>query len=227
MSYEPRTIAFLSELLYPPMQLRSDVVQGIHNNLFRQPEISYQNFTVAQDGIHLANVPVSPGAVSSVTFLPDRMIVREELRGTTVEDFATRLVNVASLAFRALGVQQTLAQQFVVRSLITPTHWQSATEFMARRVLATNDTAWNDLGRPIQSIGMRLMFPQHDQKREVFNLRVETWHQDPRSLWIENIGSFTTPTQTENLPDLSTYLYSTYKFVTSQVCPFLASFDRH
>ena len=69
MSYDPRTIAFLAEVLYPPIQLSSDSVQSIYNTLYDQSEISYQSFQVAQDGIHLSNLAEAPGAVSMATFL--------------------------------------------------------------------------------------------------------------------------------------------------------------
>ena len=65
MSYDPRSIAFTAELLYPPHQLRADLVQSIHNTLYRQPAIGYQNFQVAPDGIHLTNLPQAPGQISS------------------------------------------------------------------------------------------------------------------------------------------------------------------
>jgi hypothetical protein len=224
MSYEPRTIAYLSELLYPPIQLRTDVVQGIHNALFQQPEVAYQNFQVAQDGIHLTNTAQSPGAVSSVTFLPDRLVLREELRSTTVEEYATRLVNVATVAFQALGVQSSIAQQFVVRTLVTPPGDEGATAYLARHVLSANESGWSRIGRPVQGLGFRVMLPPHEDHKEAFHLRFESWHADPRSVWIENVGSFTQPTAVENLPELSSYLYATYKFLTGRAIPFLASF---
>ena len=104
MSYDPRTIAFAAEILYPPQQLRADLVQSIHNTLYRQPAICYQNFQVAPDGIHLSNLPQAPGQISTASFSWDRLVLREELRGTTVEDFATRVVNVTMAAFQTLGV---------------------------------------------------------------------------------------------------------------------------
>ena len=80
MSYDPRTIAFAAEVLYPPQQLRADLAQAVHNTLYRQPGRGYQNFQVAQDGIHLTNLPQAPGQVSSATFHWDRLVLREELR---------------------------------------------------------------------------------------------------------------------------------------------------
>jgi hypothetical protein len=226
MSYDPRSIAFLAEVLFPPVTLQADRVQQIHNTLFSRREIAYQNFQIAQDGIHLSNIVTSPGSVSVATFLPDRIVVREELRGTTVEDFATRLVNVASLSFQVLGIQQSVAQQFVVRSLVTPRHWETSTQLLAHGMLSHGADALGTFARPVQAIGLRMTFPQSEGQTEMFNLRLETWTQDPRSLWIENTGSFANPTTAENLPALSNHLYSTYKFLTQKACAFLEIFDR-
>lgn len=226
MSYDPRTIAYHGEILFPPIQLRADAVQGVHNSLYRQPAISYQNFQVAADGIHLSNPAQSPGMVSSVSFMPDRLVAREEFRACTVEEFATRLVNVATIAFPALGIGTSLAQQFVVRSLINPKHFRDGREFLAQRLIAAEPEAWQGFGRPVQSLGLRLQLPPAaDNQRESYQVRIESWGQDPRSVWIETIGSFAMPTATENLPVLTNYLYSTYRFMTGPVGEFLARFD--
>jgi hypothetical protein len=226
MSYDPRSIAFLAELLFQPVTLQADRVQQIHNNLFSQRGISYQNFQIAQDGIHLSNMATTPGSVSVVTFLPDRLVLREELRSTTVEDFATRVVNVASLSFQTLGIQSTLAQQFVVRSLVTPRHFGSSTELLAHGMVVNGGETLAAFGRPLQAMGMRMTFPQTQGHGEMFNLRLETWTQDPRSLWIENTGSFASATAADNLPVLSNYLYSTYRFLSQKACAFLEQFDQ-
>ena len=109
MTYDPRTIAFAAEILYPPQQLRADLVQNVHNTLYQRPQLGYQNFQVAPDGIHLSNLAQVPGQVSSASFLFDRLVMREEMRGTTVEDFATRAVNVATLAFQTLNIPTPIA----------------------------------------------------------------------------------------------------------------------
>ncbi|MEM7202347.1 MAG: hypothetical protein AAF628_18900 [Planctomycetota bacterium] len=226
MSYDPRTIAFLAEVIYQPLNLKAEAVQTIHNQLYGQTEISYQNFQVAADGIHLTNVPERPGAVSAVSFTPDRMVVREELRATTVEDFATRLVNVTGLALRTLGVQATIAQQFVVRSLVSPRHAADSREFVLRKVFSAEDSVWSCFERPMQRVGLAFTFPQTEGHDHVFNVRIETWNQDPRSLWIENVGSFTKPIPVDRAPDLSNLLFATYGFATKQVTAFLEQFDK-
>ncbi len=225
MAYDPRTIAFLADIIYPPLELPAEKVQEIHNSLYRQPEFSYQNFQVTTDGIHLTNLADSPGSVSSVTFTPDRISVREELRACTIEDFATRVINIATLSFQTLGISHSIAQQFILRSLVTPRHLKDSRELLAGRMIAATEEAWPEFGRPLQTAGLHFTFPQTDDDVGVFDVRMETWNQDPRSLWIENIGSFTLPLAAENIPDLSNFLYRTYRFITDPVARFIQHFD--
>jgi hypothetical protein len=225
MTYDPRIIAFHAELIYPPIQLRADVVQGIHNSLFRQPTLSYQNFQVAPDGIHLSNMPQTHGQISQAIYHPDRLILREELRGTSVEEFATRVVNVATTSFQALGIGACVAQQFCIRSLINPIHHRDARDFVAKGMFATSASGWQSLTRPLQLLGFRLMFGPTETQREHHQVRIETWPQDPRSLWIEDTSSFPIPLTIAELPQLAAHLYTSYSFLTGPVSDFIASHD--
>ena len=96
---------------------------------------------------------------------------------------------------------------------------------MARKVFSATEDKWSAFQRPMQTVGISFMFPQDGNNNEVFRVRVETWNQDPRSLWIENVGSFTQPVPTERIPDLSNLLHSTYGFVSGPVIDFLSQFD--
>ena len=225
MSYDPRTIAFCAELLHAPQQLRADLAQSVHNTLYQKPAIGYQNFQIAPDGIHLSNLAQAPGQVSSASFAWDRLVLREELRGTTVEDFATRMVNVATTAWQTLGITATIAQQFVVRSLIAPRQFRDGREFLSRRLIAPGADAWQTFGRPLQSLGVRLVLPPPAGSRGTFHVRIETWPQDARSLWIENTGSFAGPITIGDAPQLAELPYETYRYLTGPVCDFLAALD--
>lgn len=226
MSYDPRSIAFVAEILFPPMQLRAEQVQGVHNTLFPKPALGYQSFQVAPDGIHLSNLPQTPGQVSVASFLPDRLVLREELRGVTIEDFATRVVNVAQTAFQMLGIPATLARQMCVRSLVTPRTVRDGRELLAANMLVDGNSSLASFQRPIQGMGLRLLFPPTQTAREAHQVRIETWPHDPRSLWLENTTTWQGPIGVQELPKLADELYGTYRFLTGPVAGFLASYDR-
>lgn len=223
MAYDPRSISFSAEILYPPTPLRADLVQGVHNTLFQKPQLGYQSFQIAPDSVHLTNMPHAPGQISSLSFHSDRLVVREEFRGTTVEDFATRVVNVAGVAMTALAIPMSVAQQFCVRSLINPRH-RDGREFLAQKLLARGD-ALSGFGRPLQGLGLRLAFPPTEQDRALHQVRVESWPQDPRSLWIEVTSTWPGAIAAAQLPQVADQLYATYAFLCGPVADFLSAHD--
>lgn len=224
-NYEPRTIAFGAEVLHPPIQLRTDAAQRVHNELFQRPELAYQNFQIAPDGVHLSNIPAAPGQISTASLLPDRIVFREELRGTTIEDFATRVVNVAGLVFKTLAVPQSVAQQFWVRSLVAPQHERDSRTFVAERMLAGGAESLQAFGRTLHSVGVRMSFASASPSEPALNLRIEPWVQEPRSLWLEVVGQFGAPLPTDRLPELGAGLYTTYQFLTGPALDYVAGFD--
>lgn len=224
MSYDPRTIAYSGEILYPPMQLRADTVQGIHNKLFQDPALSYQSFQVQPDGIHLSNMAQAPGQVSAVTFRPDRMVFHEEFRGNTVEDFAQRVQRTAQVAFESLEIPTSMAQQFVIRSLINPRQVTDSRAFVGERLLNGSHNL-QAFGRPLHSVGLRLMFPQTAEHQDLFQVRIEPWSQDTRSLWVENTSSFTVAVPRDQLAMIESQVMATYRFITGPVCEYLAGYD--
>ena len=200
-------------------------MQTVHNTLYRQPGLGYQNFQVAPDGIHLTNLANAPGQVSSASFTPDRLVLREEMRGVTLEDFAMRAVNVAKAAFETLGITASLAQQFVVRSLIAPRNFRDGREFLSRRLVQPVADTGASFGRPLQSLGVRLVFPPDGEQDQTFQVRIETWPQDPRSIWLENAASYTRPLGIADMPRVADQLTATYRYLTGPVCSFLSRLD--
>ena len=224
-SYEPRTIAFGAEVLHAPIPIRPDAVQRVHNELFQRPELAYQNFQVAADGVHLTNPAITPGQISSASFLPDRVVFREELRSTTIEDFAARVVNAVGIAYQTLSIPQTVGRQFWARTLVAPQHVKDSRTFVAERLLAGGGEALAGFGRPLHSVGLRMSFPSTEPQQPALNLRIEPWVQEPRSLWLELVGQSGTQIPREQLPELSNGLYATYRFLTGPALDYVARFD--
>ena len=57
------------------------------------------------------------------------------------------------------------------------------------RLLGTSAAQWEGFERPLHSVGFRLLFPQTENQKETFTVRVESWHQDPRSVWLDALSS--------------------------------------
>ncbi len=92
-------------------------------------------------------------------------------------------------------------------------------------MLAGSMESWQKLGRPMDSLGVRFTCPQHEEHTELCTVRIETWSQDPRSIWIENVGTFTNPISADDTPELSSHMSATYRFLTGPLCDYIQGFD--
>lgn len=226
MPYDPRTIAFFVELLHPPMQHDARKLQALHSELFTDAKAFYRNFAVIEGGAAYSNPPSMPNASSVATFLTDRVQVREEFTGTTLDDACARVERIAGLAVSQLNVQLFTAQQCVVRSLVNPRHFRDSRDFLARALFRFTQDDLQTFGRPAQLLGMRFVFPRLDGKPEIYSLRLESYNGDPRSLYLENVGTFGPLLAAQGLGALAENLRESYRFLTEEVLQFLTRFDK-
>ena len=224
MNYTPRTIAFLCELLHPPRVPDPSPIQRIHNRLYQEGTPPYQSFTVAGDGAVLSNPMPQPGAASSVSFRQDRFQFREELSGLTTEDFGKRVATITRVASAECNVQLFTAQVITIRTLVNPRNFRDSRGYLKDGVFGFGEEL-AEFGRDPQLYGMRLVFPPTPTTPNAYTLRVESFANDPRSLFLENQGSFGPTVVARGLEPIEANVRATYDFVVERALPFLKHFD--
>ncbi len=226
MTYEPRTIAYVAELFHPPVQKDPKALQSLHSELFAGDLTGYQNFNLVPGGAQLANPVQQIGAHSTATFMPDRVQVREEFTGITLEDFSKRVEAVIAQTVEHLTIPMFTAHQCAVRTLINPRHFRDSREFIASGMFGFGEEVIGAFDRPAQLVGMRLVFPRSEEQSQVFALRVESYNNDPRSLYLENVGTYPPLALNQAEGVLEEHMQETYEFLTTHALPFVAGFDR-
>ena len=224
MLYTPRTIAFLCEVLHPPQVPDPAPIQKYHNRLFESGDPLYRSFNVTATGAMLSNPVTRPGAVSSVEFLGDRYRFREELSSLTVEQFAARVREVSTAAAELQGLQVFTAQVVTIRTLINPRNYRDSRTFLKQGMFGFGDET-DDFEREPQLLGLRLVFPPSTGEPNAFTLRVESFAGDPRSIFLENQGSFGPTMIARGTDGLARGIEETYSFLTERALRFLENFD--
>ena len=224
MLYTPRTIAFLCELQHPPLVPDPGPIQKLHNRMFESGDPTYRSFNVTHEGAMLSNPTTRPDAVSSAAFLANRIVFREEISSLTVESFARRVREVTEIACELRGTQIFTAQQVTVRTLINPRHFRDSRGFLKEGMFGFGGEV-ADFGREPQLYGMRLVFPATKDEPQYFSLRIESFHNDPRSLFLENQGTFPPIQVGRGLDPIEGNVQATYAFVVERVLRFISNFD--
>lgn len=224
MYYAPRTIALLTEITHPLANPDPALIQRVHNHLFQTPDPAYRSFAVTPTGAVLSNPVVRPGAISAASFLPDRFIFREELSSLTVEEFAMRARTISELVVQQLGIQVFTAQQVTIRTLINPRNFKDSRAFLKQGMFGFGDET-SDFGREPQLYGIRMVFPPSEEQPNAYSLRIESFNNDPRSLFIENQGSFAPILVGRGLEALEQNVLGTYAFLVERSLAFIKRFD--
>jgi len=226
MDYQPRTIAFIAELVHPPVGIDPRPVQKLHNHLFQKGAPSYSSFQITPAGPLLSNPASRPGAVSQVLFGADRIVFREELSAMTWEPFAARVMELVDAVAPLRGIQVLTGTQITLRSLVNPRHWTDSRKFLQVALLGIEDEL-ETLDRSPSLYGLRLAFPPEGEQTNAFGVRVESYTADTRSLFLEVQGTFNPVVVAKGLAPIEGFVHGSYRFLTDRVLPFVARFDAH
>ncbi|MEX1025708.1 MAG: hypothetical protein WD226_11600 [Planctomycetota bacterium] len=224
-SYTPRTIAQLVEILHPPQPVGVGSVQKVHNRMFESGTPLYGNFQAIPEGAVLSHPVAQPGGASTAVFLVDRYQFREELTGLTIEDFAERVHHVSSEVAGLENHQVMNAQAVTLRMLVNPRNYSDSRALLKGELFGFQGRL-TDFEHDPELYGFRLVFPATQESPARYALRVESFANDPRSLFVEVQGTFGGLVVARGLDPLRENVLSTYRFVTERALSFLAGFDQ-
>lgn len=222
--YAPRTIALVCELVHTPLMPDPAPIQRVHNQLYETGDPPYQSFSVTGLGAVLSNPVQMPGASSLAAFLPDRFQFREELSSVTYDDFAARVRSVAAKVGAARGLAMFQAQHVTLRTLVNPQSFQDSREYLKHGLFGLDDEL-EVFGRDPALLGLRLVFPAGEGRPGTHALRIESFSNDPRSLFLEITSSYGPILAETGLAEVESNIVASYRFVTEQTMRFLHGFD--
>lgn len=224
MLSEPRTISLLTELIHLPINHIPEKLREVYNEVCRT--CGYENFLRIPGGARIERREPESESFSQVCFLGDRIQLTDDHMGTSAEQFGKKAVEVLSIALPRLGIPLILVQQTTVRVTTAPNSFRTAAEYLATSVFRVRSEDMQLLGRPTSMFGFRLIFPPTQEHPQKYNVRVECYVRDGRSLYLENVGTFNTPIQEQNLVQVERNLQVTSDFLVENVMKFLSAYDR-
>jgi hypothetical protein len=226
MLSEPRTISILAELIHIPTKQPFERLRDVYNAI--SGSCGYDNCIRLPVGARLerGQGQSENEEVSTMTFLTDRVQMVEDNLAMSVEGVGKKLAAVLEKAMPTLGIPFFLAQQFTVRAIAAPNSFKTASEFIGRSLFRIGEEDVAVLERPTNIFGLRLIFPPTKNLAHNFNVRIEAYTRDPKSVYIENVGVFKAPIEFARLEVLQKNLELTSEFISSNVCRFLSQYDR-
>jgi len=186
----------------------------------------YENFIKTAGGVRLERHESQSDGFSHLNFAGDRIQFTEDHVGISIDQFSKKVRTVLDEAMPRLRIPVILVQQATVRVICTPNSFKNAAEFLARSIFRIRREDLELLSRPTSVHGFRLVFPATKEQPHAFNVRIESYLRDQRSVYVENVGTFKQPIQATGLEAIERNLELTSDFVNNNVVPFLSRYDR-
>lgn len=227
MLLEPRTIAFILDCVHPVIRHDTAVLQRVYASLQRDRADGYVNFNLLPvGGAQISTVPGTGEhagivAVASVTFLPDRIQIKDEWLPISLEDFCDKAEAVLRASLDALGVKVLPMTQCVVRSLVSLRGGKDSRQFLIESLCRLRPEALGILGRSLGIAGLRLVLGDPSNPASVYNIRIESFNNDPRSLYLENVAVLAAPVTSDNLDSVTRAIRDAYAYVNDTIPRFI------
>jgi hypothetical protein len=135
-----------------------------------------------------------------------------------------RVRQVAEQVSAARAMQVFTAQHVTLRTLVNPRVFKDSRGYLKHGMFGFDDEM-EVFGREPQLLGIRLVFPATADQPGSHALRIESFSNDTRSLFIENLSSYAPIVVDGGLGQIEANILSSYRFITEQAMRFISGFD--
>jgi hypothetical protein len=111
-----------------------------------------------------------------------------------------------------------------MRTLVNPRSYHDSRQYLKHGMFGFDDET-EVFGREPALLGIRLVFPPAEGRPGTHALRIESFSNDPRSLFLEIVSSYGPVVVEGGLPEVEANIHATYRFVTEQTMRFIGGFD--
>jgi len=214
MEYIP--LAYITELLYPPMALSAQALKELYLQI--SGAYGFTEFKILPEG---RGAQLQNERKKALSILPDKLIYKEERTEQTIESFAGEVAGVVRSVREHLRIPVFISQAVVIRLLSPVLGGENGSQYIGRRLLGFRPDQLAPFGRPASGVGLRLVFPATRERLNEFQVRVEPFFQDPKMLYLENTARFFQPPQTPE--QVVENLRATHGFLRAETAEFLES----
>ncbi len=218
---EPRTIARNIDFLHIPVQHNPELLRDLYLEVSRS--CGYENFIRVGNGARLETIGEG-GGFSRLTFANDRISFQEEHNNISLENQFRRVEEVIKVTSSKLGIPIYICRNVTLRAVASaPTN---SSQFLTENLFQVGPEEMSPFGRNGHLVGFRMHFPPKEPKGGLHQIRIESYLRDPRSLFLENMGTFKLPLQPSETARIKSELSEVDDFVHERMSKFLDQFPR-
>ncbi len=151
---------------------------------------------------------------------PDQVLFKDENTSLSLAGYHDEAVGLFSVIQERLSIPVWVVQNHIARVLLPlSNHELNAAQLLYERLFHMTPEMMACFGRPAAGACLRLVFLPTPELPCQYEIRVEPYFRDPRTIYVEVNAHFLLPLQ--KAEELRTRLDDTYHFLLDRVLPFL------
>jgi len=182
--------------VFPAEEIRRSLVEslgkktGLNHSFFKEDSFGSEKKT-------------GPGETIRTSFFADRILLLHDFPSQldTVKYFADLSREIALEAARCEKIPSFLQQLYIIRASARPLRTDDARVFIGESVIGLDGEKTALFNRPIQSVGLRFLFPPLQDTPWGFDLRIQSDAEDREILLLENQCQYADPLSVEQIEE--------------------------
>jgi len=184
-------LAQVSTLRFPPAPLNAGHYRAVFNRLSAMETF---NFTMIGESVELVTPPGESGETMKIALGRDFVTVSFDPTSRSADYAAEQLTAILKETAAVLPIPVFIHQTHVLRKTLPLAGNDDARTFLTEQVLCVPPGRLAGWSRPVAAVGVRFVFaPQQMNELSNHDLKVESFMQDPRKIFVENAATFLVP----------------------------------
>lgn len=214
-SLGPATLlAQISTLRFPPAPLHAAQYREVFNRLSAMENF---NFALTGEGVEMVTPPGESGESMRVGLSRDAVAVSFDPTSRSADYVVEQLTAILKELSSVLPIPVFIQQTHIIRKTIPLQGIDDSRRFLTNQLLCISEANLAQWKRPLGAVGVRFVFtPQQTENvsnLNNFDLKIESYLQDPKKVFIENAATFLVPLPAGQWDQLKTSLQEAHRFL--------------
>lgn len=206
----------------PAEEIRRALIESL------EKKIGFTHSFFKEDGFGFEK-KTGPEETIRASFFADRVLLLHDFPSQldTVKYFTDISKEITLEAARREKIPSFLQQLYIIRASARPLRTDDARVFIGESVIGLDGEKTASFNRPIQSVGLRLVFPPLQDTPWGFDLRIQSDADDRKMLLLENQCQYAEPLSVEQIEEgeIERRLGIAVKFLHENAVSFLETYN--
>ena len=223
MDVSTRFFSMAVEAVFMPAQLDEKKCRGIFDRVSDSHSIvTYQSLA---DSSVLMSSKDEKTNLARYRISKDRLTITYEFCSQSMNYYQAMSDDFFKIFTDITGTSLFIMHNVIIRKLLNIKGIEDGRGFLISRVFSMKEENFKGFGRPLHAMGARMFFPPVKEDMTAYDVKIESWMEDYRTLFLECAGVYSNPVDIKaNSAAIGNDITRTDEFINKNVMGFLSQF---